>query len=341
MKKTIRVDFTDFWPGFKKTDNFFYNILKKYYRVEITSKPDFLFCSYFSRRHFRYGDCVKILYMGENLVPDFNLYDYAMGFQHMEFGDRYLRLPHYVLYPEAVEAALHKHEHDDAYYLSRKKFCNRVVSNPESSGERERMFRALSRLGQVDSGGRYRNNIGGPVKDKLAFEREYRFTLAYENSSSPGYVTEKLLQAFAGETVPIYWGDPLVTREFNPEAFINCMDYPDIPSVVRAVAAVKKDEARYLEMMKAPAVLPGSEGEKCLRDDYADAFLRQIFDRDPAEAFRRNRVYVGKNYQRMQREAAAFLGAADVVKKSLHFGSLTLKRSRKDSGGIARKEKKQ
>ncbi len=331
MKKTVRVDFTDFWPGFKKTDNYFYNILKKYYRVEITPKPDFLFCSCFSRRHFRYGDCVKILYMGENLVPDFNLYDYALGFQHMEFGDRYLRLPHYALYPEDVAAALHKHEKDDDYYLSRKKFCNRVVSNPEASGERERMFKALSRIGQVDSGGRYRNNIGGAVSDKVAFEREYRFTLAYENSSTPGYVTEKLLQAFAGETVPIYWGDPLVAEEFNPAAFINCMDYPDIRSVVRRVAEIRKDDALYLEMMKAPMVLPGSKGEQCLKEDYADAFLRQIFDREPAAAFRRNMVYAGKNYQKIQGEAALLSGVVDVVRKPLHMAKLVSVRHR--SGG--------
>ena len=320
MKKTVRVDFTDFWPGFKKTDNYFYNILKRYYRVEISSKPDFLFCSYFSRKHFRYGDCVKILYMGENLVPDFNLYDYALGFQHMEFGDRYLRLPHYALYTEDIPAALHKHEKDDDYYLSREKFCNRVVSNPEASGERERMYKALCRLGQVDSGGRYRNNVGGPVKDKVAFE----------NSSTPGYVTEKLLQAFSGETIPIYWGDPLVAEEFNPAAFINCMDYPDIRSVVRAVAEIRKDDARYLEMMKAPAVLPGSRGEACLKEDYADAFLCAIFEQEKEEAFRRNMVYIGKNYQKAQREAAKLSGVLDVVKKPLHLGKLTLRRRKKN-----------
>jgi hypothetical protein len=26
--KTIKLDFADFWPGFKKTDNYFYSLLK-------------------------------------------------------------------------------------------------------------------------------------------------------------------------------------------------------------------------------------------------------------------------------------------------------------------------
>ena len=272
MKKTIKIDFVDFWPDFVKTDNYFINVLKKYYEVEISPEPDYVFCSYFSDKHFRYRDCVKIYYIGENLVPDFNLYDYALGFHHLKFEDRYLRLPHYVLYDDAIEPALHKHEHEDSYYLSRKKFCNRVVSNPDADGARERMFKALGHIAQVDSGGRYGNNVGGPVKDKLAFEREYRFTLAYENSSTPGYVTEKIFQAFAGETVPVYWGDPGIAKEFNPEAFINVMDYPDLKAAVKAVKAVWEDEERYLAMMKAPCVLPGSLAAQCLAEDYTDAF---------------------------------------------------------------------
>ena len=319
MKKTIRIDFVDFWPDFVKTDNYFYNILKKYYEVEISPEPDYVFCSYFSDKHFRYRDCVKIYYIGENLVPDFNLYDYALGFHHLSFGDRYLRLPHYVLYDDVIPAALAKHEHDDAFYLARKKFCNRVVSNPEADGERERMFRALGHIARVDSGGRYANNVGGPVADKLAFEREYRFTLAYENSSTPGYVTEKILQAFAGETIPIYWGDPGIAKEFNPAAFINVSDHPDLRSAVKEVKAVWEDEERYLAMMKAPCVLPGSLGEQCLREGYADDFLRGIFEQEKEAAFRRNMVYIGRTYQDKMADAVRVRGALDLVKRPLHL----------------------
>ncbi len=318
MKK-IKIDFVDFWSDLDKTDNYFYNILKKYYRVEISDHPDYVFCSFFSQKHFRYRNCVKILYMGENLIPDFNLYDYALGFHNISFEDRYLRLPHYALYDKDIAPALNKHTHSDEYYLAKKKFCNRVVSNPDASGEREAMFNALNAFKQVDSGGRYGNNIGGPVKDKIAFEKDYRFTLAYENSSTPGYVTEKILQAFAGETVPIYWGDPGIEAEFNPAAFINCMKYKTVEEAVEAVRAVWEDDERYLAMMKAPMVLPGSIGDECLKPDYADAFLRNIFDQDLKKAKRRNMVYTGKIYQERLYGAMKVKGALDVVNRPMHM----------------------
>lgn len=45
-----------------------------------------------------YNNCEKILFTGENYVPDFHPYDYAMGFHYIDFGDRYLRFPLYVFY---------------------------------------------------------------------------------------------------------------------------------------------------------------------------------------------------------------------------------------------------
>ncbi len=36
----IRLDFCDFWPGFQKTNNFFYNLLRERFDVEICDQPD-------------------------------------------------------------------------------------------------------------------------------------------------------------------------------------------------------------------------------------------------------------------------------------------------------------
>ena len=65
------------------------------------------------------------------------------------------------------------------------------------------MFEALSWYQQVSSGGRYKNNIGGPVDDKLKFQRKHKFVIAFENTATPGYTTEKIIGAFAAGAVPI------------------------------------------------------------------------------------------------------------------------------------------
>ena len=132
-------------------------------------------------------------------------------------------------------------------------------------------------------------------------------------------MTEKILQAYAGDTVPIYWGDPGIESEFNPASFINCMKYGSIAEAVEVVKAVWEDDEKYLAMMKAPMVLPGSIGDRCLKEDYADAFLRNIFDQDLKSAKRRNMVYSGKIYQEKLYAASKVRAAMDVVNRPVHM----------------------
>lgn len=325
----IKINFIDFWPGFQKDDNFFYHILTKYYDVEISKEPDFVFCSCFSRKHFQYQNCVKIYYTGENLVPDFNVYDYALGFHYLDFEDRYLRLPHYVLYDDKIPLALKKHTYEDSYYLSKTKFCNYVVSNPNADSRRDAIIDVLSKYSPVDSGGRYRNNVGGPVEDKLSFAKQYRFSIAFENSATNGYTTEKILEAFAADTIPIYWGSRDITKEFNKEAFINCMDYPDFEAVAERVKEINENPELYLAMMKAPMVTEESEAFTCLKADYTDKFLRHIFDQEPEKAIRRNMVYLGLDYQNKMKDACKAADVLDLVKKPVHL--LQKKRSQRKS----------
>ena len=42
MKK-IKINFVDFWQGFDKENNNISNLLKKYYAVEISESPDYIF----------------------------------------------------------------------------------------------------------------------------------------------------------------------------------------------------------------------------------------------------------------------------------------------------------
>ena len=138
----------------------------------------------------------------------------------------------------------------------------------------------------ISSGGRFMNNVGGPVKDKVAFQSKYKFVLASENSSQRGYCTEKLIQAFMSNAIPIYWGDPLVGLTFNTESFINCMDYPSFDAVVDRIKEIDNDDDLYLHMLNAPIFINPQTPAidfKILRE-----FLYHIFDQDLATVKRRN-----------------------------------------------------
>ncbi len=305
---TVKIAFSDFWDDFDPNDNFITAALKKHFNVILSDEPDFVFCSNFGNRHLKY-DCVKIFYTGENLCPDFNLVDYAMGFQPITFDDRYLRLPLYVLYDRAVSEALKKHELASGCDPAKRKFCNYVISNAISDPARDEMIELLEGYKHVDSGGRYRNNVGGPVKDKIEFEKDYKFTMCFENSSAKGYTTEKIMEAFAGCTVPIYWGNPDIASEFNPKAFINCHDFQSFEDVVEEVRRIDGDDERFLEMLREPVLANDSDARRYLDEDYVSDYLQTILSRDKENAYRRNRIYVGKRYE----EKAAFYQKIDRV----------------------------
>ncbi len=288
----------------KFTDGFFAEeqtkiILKELFgEVCVSEDPDFLFCSVgYEANRFKYK-CPRIFLTGENAVPDFNCVDYAIGFHYIDFEDRYKRVPLYCFYEEDYNKALNKHLN----YLSKdkNKFCNFVYSNNrDAMEERDKFFHLLSEYKMVDSGGRHLNNIGGPVEDKYSFQKQYKFSIAFENASSSGYTTEKILQAFSAGTIPIYYGNPRISEEFNPKAFINCHDYKNFEAVIERIKEIDNDDYLYEEIIKEP-IFTDMENKKDPLVEYEE-FLKKICSQNPNKAIRRsNDAWGAKTQNEMQ-----------------------------------------
>ena len=297
-RRTIRIKFVDYWKRFEAESYLITQMLRKHYDVVVTDDADYVFFSAFSETHWKTPDrCVKIFHTGENLVPDFNACDYAIGFEWMDYEDRYIRFPLYLFYEkEMLEKVLHKHELPSDWDLHKEKphFCSFVVSN-SSNEVRNRMFRELSSYRQVDSGGRYMNNVGGPVADKFAFDSSHKFSICFENGAHNGYTTEKLMEAFAARTVPIYWGDPTVGRIFNTRAFVNVADYPSMDAVIERVKELDRNDELYMEMLREPVFrsdAPTYEQEY----QRLEQWLLNIFEQPLEKAWRRNRFFQGRIY---------------------------------------------
>lgn len=260
-KRILRLAFTDFWNGFDPRANYFTDLLAPHYQIEISDRPEYVIYSRFGRR-FLDHDCPRICYIGEPSHPNFYECDYALSFDypHLGRGGRSYRLPHYVFYGDPAQL-VRPDGYDPAAVLAQKtKFCNFVYRR--SSGLaghqcRLRFFERLSRYKPVDSGGGLLNNIGGPVRDKIAFIRDHKFTIAFENTAQPGYVTEKLFEPFLAGSLPIYWGHRLVTRDFTPGSFIDARRFANLDAVVDHVVALDRDDALYLDYMRTPP-LPGN-----------------------------------------------------------------------------------
>jgi len=255
-RKPIRIDFCDYAQGYPKTNNFFYNLLKTRFDIEITDQPEYLiYATPGSHLHLLHN-CVRIYFGVESYLPDWSECDYAMTCHYLD-DPRHLRLPYYALYGQP--GVLDK-QHDDPESILRAKtrFCSFVVSNLDKRRiqERVKFFHRLSRYKRVDSGGRALNNIGGPLpvgpQAKVDFLRTCKFNIAFENSSVPGWTTEKLFEAMWARSLPIYWGSPRVHEEFDPASFLNYPDFPNEEALIERIIELDKDDAKYLEVMRRP-----------------------------------------------------------------------------------------
>jgi hypothetical protein len=326
--KTIKIFFTDLWPNAKK-ENYFLNFLQKHFNVVIDADPDYLFYSVYGNEHLKFKNCIKIFYTGENMFPDFNFCDYALGFHFLNFEDRYLRFPLYVIYP-GFENLRHHQIPAEASLLNRK-FCNFIYSNSSNADpRRELFFNELGKYKKVDSGGKHLNNIGYNVPDKMQFIRDYKFTIAFENSSVKGYTTEKILEPMLVQSVPLYWGNPLVNLDFNEASFVNIMAFDSYEKATEEIIRLDNNNDEYLAKCGNPRlhVTPGeSDWEQRLLQ-----FFLAIFSQ-PLDVAKRKCDFGFVRYDREERTLQAEL--LKKRKQGNHYKSLVLKNIRRFTGGKA------
>jgi alpha(1,3/1,4) fucosyltransferase len=293
MRK-IRIDFCDFWPGFCKTDNFFWNLLKPRFDVELHAQPDFIIYSdRFSHVH-RVHNCVKIFFTVESFLPDWRVCDYALTCHHLD-DPRHRRLPFYVLNAEARQL-LRGGEDWDAIIAAKKEFCSFVVgkADPRKREKRVEFFQRLSRYKKVHSAGGALNNMGFQVPyvagAKTEFLRSYKFNIAFENASIPGYTTEKLVEPMQARCLPIYWGNPRIGEEFNAASFLNYGDFPSEEALIEEIIALDRDQAKYLARLRQPSFINNQPNE-LYSAAYLTAFFERIFSEKITPVCRRRRTF--------------------------------------------------
>jgi hypothetical protein len=291
-----KLDFCDFWPGYNKTGNFFHKLLSERFEVEICDQPDFLIFADRGRHLHRVHNCVKIYFCTENFAPDFKSYDYAFTCRQMP-DPRNLRMPYYALYnPDAL---LKHRENPEQILAAKSKFCALLTSyDNKSTRLRTGFFHKLCRYQKVDSGGKALNNLGFQVPPgaaaKMEFLRPYKFNLAFENSSVPGYTSEKIVEAMQTRAMPIYWGNPEVAAEFNPKSFLNYADFPSEEALIEKIIELDRDDAKYLEYLRQPYFHHDQPNEFFNRERLLDQFEKIFTTPITPVSTRRHFLQVGR-----------------------------------------------
>ncbi len=99
----------------------------------------------------------------------------------------------------------------------------------------------------------------------------YRFSVVIENSREPGYFTEKLLDAFFCDTIPVYWGAPDVARFFDPRGMVVCESEEAVRQAVASLTAADYEERIPFLRANRQAALAFVDYEK----NAADIVLRE------------------------------------------------------------------
>lgn len=149
------------------------------------------------------------------------------------------------------------------------KFCAFMYNH--DVGHRNQLFHNISKMvGPVDSLGRCCHPDGPRVEtDRRTYQpgrvtfydtavdkyANYRFVICCENEIGlPGYIKEKIINAYLAGAIPIYRGAPDVVSIFNPKSFINGNGISDV-ELCQKIKIVLADEKLYQLMLQEPVFI--------------------------------------------------------------------------------------
>lgn len=229
MKKDIKIKFVNgltFDTGIRDI----LGVVKGEYNFIESGFPDFIVYGPYGG-DIPKGNFTTIGYYCECVMPDMSICDWAFGMLYEDEvkHDRYMHIQWHGFNPASI---VKKDIDVGSIMASKTRFCNFIYSNPVPY--REQFFKELSKYKPVDAPGKSMNNMPNIDADgthgdiwsrKREFLKHYKFTIAFENYSHPGYHTEKLLDPMTVNSLPIYLGNRDIVRHFNSNSFINAHEY--------------------------------------------------------------------------------------------------------------------
>jgi hypothetical protein len=90
------------------------------------------------------------------------------------------------------------------------------------------------------------------------FFQKYRFAIVFENVMEDGYITEKIVNAYLGGAIPVYYGTTDVFSIFSRDSFVYYnMSDPD--PALALLRHLESNESAYKEMISRPIFANGSD----------------------------------------------------------------------------------
>jgi hypothetical protein len=285
---TLRLKVIDFWKGSERTINhFFVPLMERVFseRVELVDSKypdvDIELISVFRDKSIKSRLVSKLLrnslennfeskhlkrqtkriwFCGENKRPPlYRNFDAYLCFEKDGYANKVHYLPLWVLNLNWFGEPAHgfsslsitqdmllRPRHFETKLWQTREFCVAFIGNGEN--QRLSILEELRKLGKVSIFGRLNDTY---IRDKMELLSAYKFSLCFENTLYPGYVTEKLLEAYGIGSVPLYWGLDSYGY-FNKKSFLNLADYPNVALYIEAIKRISENQSLANSMMCQP-----------------------------------------------------------------------------------------
>jgi len=268
---------------------FLFLLRKKYNVVLVDDNPELLIYTLSHNSHVNYRGCKKIFHTEEPGFWNKNNYQefypqedrFNMSIKDADLvlssyylnNDQNIRFPSYLLYyyQMILDGRI---DNFDSFFEYRKiedeslfdrNFCLYMHRNNSNNKTGENLFRVnflnkLNKYKKVDI-----INIGGSSYDKTQFVKKYKFCFGMENNNGDmsfyptikgenkyydiGYTTEKILEPFTSHSIPLYWGNQLIYKEFNTNMFINWHDFNDDEAMIEKIIELDNNKEKYMQYL--------------------------------------------------------------------------------------------
>lgn len=259
------VKFEGFWPGFDEQDNFLTRLIRHTQTEDVFRNLSFLCQSVFvpdkgelvqisnltkhyvkrlfgvevsAKERFKDEFLTKsskkiVWYTGENVRPPLGV-NVSLSFDQDLFSGTNIYFP--LIYDTLLTSLLRDTDpifgnRIESEYLFSTRECRKI---PELSAttfvNNATAFRVLAtqefqKVLDLTIFGRMSGKI---LNRKSEIKDRFKFAICFENDSYPGYITEKLLHAYALGSVPVYWGNLGRESHLNRKSFIQADDFDSL-----------------------------------------------------------------------------------------------------------------
>jgi hypothetical protein len=190
----------------------------------------------------------RIWLTGENLRPPLmQNYDSFLSYDQDSFGGRNAYLPIWYFDVDFFGRGVHNRAGPNINVNQltssrnvnelKENFAVSFIGNPHPI--RMEAIRTFQEIKEVKL---YGSAVKRPVATKIELAKNSIFSFCFENDLYPGYVTEKIIEAFACGNIPLYWGLFGGDSDFNKESYLNLSDFKTLHHYRDYILALKQSD---------------------------------------------------------------------------------------------------